>query len=64
MRAHRIALFLGWLLVSSLAVAGFATFTADDNIPEELEHPAGCRGVPRYRSQRRVGGRDDVRSIG
>jgi hypothetical protein len=29
MRSHRIALFVGWLVVSSLAVIGFAAFTAD-----------------------------------
>lgn len=30
MRAHRIALFVGWFVVSSLAIAGFAAFRADD----------------------------------
>ena len=37
MRAHRLALFLGWLLVSSLAVAGFAAFSADSTAPESPE---------------------------
>lgn len=30
MHAHRIALFVGWFVVSSLAIAGFAAFRADD----------------------------------
>lgn len=30
MRAHRIALFVGWFVVSSLAIGGFAAFRADD----------------------------------
>lgn len=30
MHAYRIALFVGWLVVSSMAIAGFAAFRADD----------------------------------
>ena len=30
MRTHRIALFVGWFVVSSLAIAGFAAFRADE----------------------------------
>ena len=34
MRAHRIALFVGWLVVSSLAIAGFAAFRAHEPGPD------------------------------
>lgn len=34
MRAYRIALFAGWLVVSSLAIAGFAAFRAHDPGPD------------------------------
>jgi hypothetical protein len=40
MRAHRIALFVGWLVVSSLAVVGFAAFTADSEPSPLSETPS------------------------
>ena len=40
LRAHRIALFIGWLLVSSLAVAGFAAFTTDADPDPTTETPS------------------------
>ncbi len=40
MRSHRIALFVGWLVVSSLAVIGFAAFTADSEPVPFAEAPS------------------------
>ena len=40
MRSHRIALFVGWLVVSSLAVIGFAAFTADSEPLPFAEAPS------------------------
>ena len=40
MRSHRIALFVGWLVVSSLAVIGFAAFTADPEPSPFAEAPS------------------------
>ena len=40
MRTHRIALFIGWLVVSSLAVVGFAAFTADSEPNPLAEAPS------------------------
>lgn len=40
MRSHRIALFVGWLVVSSLAVIGFAAFTADSEPSPFAEPPS------------------------
>jgi hypothetical protein len=40
MRAHRIALFIGWLVVSSLAVVGFAAFSADSEPSTLAEAPS------------------------
>jgi hypothetical protein len=40
MRSHRIALFVGWLVVSSLAVIGFAAFTADSEPSPMAEAPS------------------------
>jgi soluble lytic murein transglycosylase-like protein len=40
MRSHRIALFVGWFVVSSLAVIGFAAFTADSEPVPFAEAPS------------------------
>lgn len=40
MRSHRVALFVGWLVVSSLAVVGFAAFTADTEPVPFAEAPS------------------------
>ncbi len=40
MRSHRVALFIGWLVVSSLAVIGFAAFTADSEPVPFAEAPS------------------------
>ncbi|MDH3247836.1 MAG: transglycosylase SLT domain-containing protein [Acidimicrobiia bacterium] len=40
MRSHRIALFVGWLVVSSLAVIGFAAFTTDSEPSPFAEAPS------------------------
>lgn len=41
MRSYRVALFVGWFLVSSLAVVGFAAFTAGPEAePSENEVPS------------------------
>ena len=40
MRSHRVALFIGWLVVSSLAVIGFAAFTADTEAVPFAEAPS------------------------
>lgn len=40
MRAHRVALFVGWLVVSSLAVIGFAAFTAESEPDPYAEAPS------------------------
>lgn len=40
MRSHRIALFVGWLVVSCLAVIGFAAFTADTEPAPFAEAPS------------------------
>lgn len=40
MRSQRIALFVGWLVVSSLAVIGFAAFTTDSDPAPFAEIPS------------------------